>query len=177
QHPGVYIYIFQAVLQGQSVDDRGQHTHIIRRGAVHSLGAGPGAPPNIPAAYDDGDFHAQLVNPLDLPRDHLYNFQVHAEAGLARQRLTAQLEHNPAVHGLFGRHRAATLPKLFLAAAMYSSPNAHKSSRCREDLTITTMKGTSRRRPETIPFLSLTPFGPSARRLPHPARSGRTAER
>ena len=64
-HPGGLAEALEGVLQGEGVDDRGQHAHVVGLGAVHA-GAGAGhAPPDVAAADDDGDLDVEVAADLD----------------------------------------------------------------------------------------------------------------
>ncbi len=81
----------QCVLQGQAVHHGGQHTHIIGRGAVHSLSRAGGAAPNVAAAHHQRRLHAKLTNCFDL-QGYLVNCcWVNAKALFAGQSLAANL--------------------------------------------------------------------------------------
>ena len=60
-----WLELLEGVLEGQGVDDRGQHAHVVGLGAVHA-GAGAGhAPPDVAAADDDGDIDVEVAADLD----------------------------------------------------------------------------------------------------------------
>ena len=52
-NPGGDTYFFERMLKSKSVDDRGQHTHVIARGPIHSGRGGFAATEDIPATDDD----------------------------------------------------------------------------------------------------------------------------
>ena len=57
--------LLERVLQGEAVDDRGEHAHVVGLGAVHA-GAGAGhAPPDVAAADHDGDVDVEVAADLD----------------------------------------------------------------------------------------------------------------
>ena len=62
---------FERVLQGQAVDDRGQHAHVVGRGFLDAGVAGGelGPAEDVAAADDDGDLHAALRRLADLLGD------------------------------------------------------------------------------------------------------------
>jgi hypothetical protein len=65
-HPGGLLELLERVLQGEGVDDGGQHAHVVGLGAVHA-GAGAGhAPPDVAATDDDGDVDAHAAGVDDL---------------------------------------------------------------------------------------------------------------
>ena len=59
----------ERVLQGDGVDDRGQHPHVIAGHAVDPLGGRGDAAEDVAAADDDGDLDAEFVHLDDLVGD------------------------------------------------------------------------------------------------------------
>ncbi len=57
-HAGEDVLLFQSVLQGQGIDDRGEHAHVVGGYAVHLLGLLGNATKEVAAANHDGDFNA-----------------------------------------------------------------------------------------------------------------------
>ena len=55
---GVDADLFQRVLHGQRIDDRGQHAHVVGGDAVHLLGSGGYPAKNIAAADHQSDLDA-----------------------------------------------------------------------------------------------------------------------
>ena len=62
---------FQGVLQGQAVEDGGEHAHVVGGGLLDDLAAGAelGAAQDVAAADDDGQLHAALHDALRLAGD------------------------------------------------------------------------------------------------------------
>ena len=69
--PRLAVEAFQGVLQGQAVEDGGQHAHVVGGGLLDDLAAGAelGAAQDVAAADDDGQLHAALDDALRLPGD------------------------------------------------------------------------------------------------------------
>ena len=99
--PGVAAERLQRVLQGQAVDHRGQHAHVMGRGLVDARVAGGelGPAEDVAAADDDGDLHAVLGGVVGLPGDVQHG--VHGDAALAgmHETLAGNLQHHAAVLG------------------------------------------------------------------------------
>ena len=60
--------LFQRVLQRQRVDDRGQHAHVIARGALDAALAAAQAAEDVAAADHHDHLHAQVAHLADLLR-------------------------------------------------------------------------------------------------------------
>jgi len=59
--------MFEGVLEGEGVDDRGEHAHVISGVAVHpALPGGGGAPPDVSSSDDDGKLEGGRENVADL---------------------------------------------------------------------------------------------------------------
>src|SRR5690606_31614358 len=54
--PDLAAELFQGVLHGQGVDDRGEHAHLVAGDAVHAGGGQAGAAEDVATADDQGDF-------------------------------------------------------------------------------------------------------------------------
>src|SRR5690606_19632916 len=121
QYPGFDADLLQGILQGEGVDDRGQHPHVVGRRPVHSSQTPGRSPPDVAAAHNDRDLYAQLVDRADLAGDEVDHLKIKAETGAARQGLTAELEYDPAVNG-FRCHGSVALLGLFLDRRRNSFP-------------------------------------------------------
>ena len=53
--PALRTDLLKAVLQGQAIEDRGDHAHVVGGGALHTLAAGGQSPEDVAAADHDGD--------------------------------------------------------------------------------------------------------------------------
>ena len=93
-HAGKDALLFQSILQGQRVDHRCQHAHLIGGDAVHFLGLLGHAAKEISAADDDGDVNAQRLHIRQFGRNFVDSQGIHAETLIGRQGLTGQLEQN-----------------------------------------------------------------------------------
>jgi hypothetical protein len=67
-HPGRHADLLERVLQGQGVDDRGEHAHVVGGDAADRLAAVLLAAPDVAAADDDADLQSLRVGELDLGR-------------------------------------------------------------------------------------------------------------
>ena len=93
--------LLQAVGQGQAVDDRGQHAHLVGVDGVHFLGKA--ATPDIATAHDHAHLHAHAGKLGDDASDFLHAQGVKGRAlgpfGLLRgEGLAAQFEYDALVH-------------------------------------------------------------------------------
>ena len=93
----VHAVALEAVLEGEGVDDGGEHAHVVALGAVHARG-GPGeAAEDVAPAHDDGDLHAGLPDGLDLLGEALRDRGVDAEGLLPHQGLAGKLEQDAVI--------------------------------------------------------------------------------
>ena len=99
-HPGGDAQLLQRVLQGQGVDDGGQHAHVIPGGPLDAVPAGGEAAKDIAAADHHHDLDAQLADFADLAGHFVDGFGANADASGAAQRFTADLEEDAPVFGL-----------------------------------------------------------------------------
>src|SRR5262245_5155513 len=81
-------------LQGQRVDYRSQHAHIVGGGAVHAARGSRLATPEIAAADDHAHLHAARDHRRHLAGDGLDGSWVNAEGRRALHGLPAQLEQD-----------------------------------------------------------------------------------
>ena len=95
----------QGVLQGQAVEDGGEHAHVVGGRLLDDVAAGGelGAAEDVAAADDDGELHALCGDALQLAGD--VERLVDADAALAAgaERLAAELEQHAAVLRRGGR--------------------------------------------------------------------------
>src|SRR3990170_4791278 len=94
----------QRVLQGEGVDDSGQHAGVVGGGAVHAGGGGGDAAEDVPRADDDGDLDPHALDRLQLPGDGIEHGGVDAVGEVAHEGFAAELQEN-AFRGVF-RHRS-----------------------------------------------------------------------
>ena len=93
-HPRVRPFFLQRVLQGQGVDDGGQHAHVVGDNAVNPHRRCRHAADEIAAAHHNGDLHAHLPDFryfLGNPRSH---FRINAKSLLAHQGFATQLQQD-----------------------------------------------------------------------------------
>ena len=93
-HPGGLLELLERVLEGQGVDDRGEHAHVVGLGAVHARAGAGHAPPDVAAADDDGDVDVEVAADLDdlLRPGRADDRAVDAVAGLAGEGLAGELQ-------------------------------------------------------------------------------------
>ena len=66
-HAGLDAGLFERVLEGERVDDRGEHAHVVGRVAVHpAFAGGRGAAPDVAATDHDGQLQRGRDDLLDL---------------------------------------------------------------------------------------------------------------
>ena len=99
-HPGGDAQLFQRVLQGQGVDDRGQHAHVIPGGALDAVLAGGEAAEDIAAPGHHHHLDAQLADFADLAGHFVDGFGANADAPGAAKGLTADFEEDAPIFGL-----------------------------------------------------------------------------
>ena len=63
-------------MQSETVDEGGQHAHVVGGDTVHSLGGCCDTAKDITTTNDDGRFHAELVDLMDLLCHHLEDLGV-----------------------------------------------------------------------------------------------------
>src|SRR3954463_12313201 len=91
-HPGGDAGFLQSILQGQRVNDGGQHAHVIARRALDSFFAPRLAAENI-APSDDNDYlHAEITDLANLARHVMDCFGRNTEPTLPAQGLTAEFK-------------------------------------------------------------------------------------
>ena len=79
--------MLQGVLQGDGVDDRSQHAHVVGAHAVHLFGLLGHAAEKVASAHHDADFNAQCMH-VDKFAGNLSDLAgIQAEAARAGQHL------------------------------------------------------------------------------------------
>src|SRR5262249_7732532 len=91
-HAGVDTLFLKRVLQGQGVDDGGQHAHVVGGNAVHLAGLFGHAAEKVPAADDDGDLHAQRMNVGYFAGNFMNAWGIDAKAAIRGESLTRKFE-------------------------------------------------------------------------------------
>ena len=82
--------LLKSVANAESVDSRGEHSHMIGAGSVHLAGAS--ASPEVAAADNDADLNALLVALLDRFADAEHRVKIYAVLVLARERFARELQ-------------------------------------------------------------------------------------
>jgi hypothetical protein len=86
--------LLERVLDGEAVQQGGEHPRVVGSGSVHPLSGHLHPAVDVPRAEDDGGLDSELVNPDDLARDRLDPRAVDAVLLIAEQRLARQLEED-----------------------------------------------------------------------------------
>src|SRR5665647_645405 len=92
-------------LQGDAVDDGGQHAHLVGRALVDAVLDAPGAAEEIAAADHDGDVDAEIVDFLDLAGDGDGPLEIDAGGDVAEEGFARDLEQDALVGRLGCGHR------------------------------------------------------------------------
>src|SRR3954469_18092713 len=110
-HAGGHAPLLQGVLEGEGVDHRGEHAHVVAGHAVDAAVAGGEAPDDVAAADHHRHLDVELVDVADLVGDGGHHRLVDAERLRAHQGLAGDLEEDPAVpcrlSGLLSFHQRA----------------------------------------------------------------------
>ncbi len=109
EHAGVNVHFFESVLNGQRVDNRGEHTHMVGRNAVKAFSTGFDSPKYVSAANHNRDLHAQVVDILDFGGNARNHVGIDTEALIAHQGFATQFQQDTIV---LGRHRWFIRPML-----------------------------------------------------------------
>ena len=97
-HAGVDAELLEAIHERETVDDRGEHAHVVAGGAVDPALLAVETAKDVAAADDDADLHAECLDLLHLLADLFQGFGVDRIAGLAAaQHLAGKLEHDALV--------------------------------------------------------------------------------
>ena len=96
--------LFQAVHEGEAVDHRGEHAHVVAGGAVGAVGARAGeAAEDVAAADDDRDLGADFLDRAQLLGEAVEDGAVDGLAGgVVAEGFAADLEHDPTILRLLG---------------------------------------------------------------------------
>ena len=109
------VLLLHHVGDGEAVHDRGEHAHMVGAGALHVAAAVLGAAPEVAAADDHADLHAELaafLNRVAHAGDHI---EIQTGLLLAGQSLTADLEQNAVIFG--GNIVHGRFPRFFRCTA------------------------------------------------------------
>src|SRR5262245_45461009 len=96
---GENVDLFESVLKGQGIDDRGQHAHVVGRNAVKTLCAGSESSKNISPADDNGDLNSEAMDLFDFVGDAKNDLGVDAEALISHQSFATEFQENSLVLG------------------------------------------------------------------------------
>ena len=91
--------MLQRILQGERVDHRRQHAHVVGLRAVHALGGGGLAAQDVAPTDDNRNLSSKIMHLRQLTGEVVQDFGVDAVALLTHQRLAAELEHNSLIRG------------------------------------------------------------------------------
>src|SRR6266516_1578398 len=91
--------LFQRVLQGEGVDDGGQHSHVIAGCPFDAPLASGQAAENVPSADHDDDLDAKLAHFADLTGHVVNGLRANTDTRFASQRLATELEQNAGIPG------------------------------------------------------------------------------
>ena len=103
KNAGGYARLFQGILQGQGVNDGGQHAHVIGRGPFHAIGGARDSPENVPAPHHQGNLDAELVDGGDFSGDAVDGVRIDAVFILAHEGFAGQFQQDTAVSGIRGK--------------------------------------------------------------------------
>ena len=82
------VAFFEGVLQGDGVDDGGEHAHGVGADPIHFAGLAFDAAKDVASANDDAQFDAELVNFCQFAGNFRDFFSVEAESARTCQRFT-----------------------------------------------------------------------------------------
>ena len=105
----------ERVLEGEGVQHRRQHPHVVGGGAVHALRGALEAAVDVAGADDDRDLDAPVADLAHLARDPLDLGGIGAVFEVAHQRLARELQQDPLEAGLGPR--------------LYSPPTSKRAKR------------------------------------------------
>ncbi len=91
--------MLERVLEGERVDHRGEHAHVVGRGALHALGAGREPAEQVAAADHDGGLHAHPLYLADVFCDLSRHAGIDPERLLSHEGLTGELQKDATEDG------------------------------------------------------------------------------
>ena len=96
EHPRVCTVPLECLLDGQRVEDRGEHPHVVARRPVHPGGGGLHPAVHVAAADHERQLEAGGVHVDELTGERIDRVGVETVLGGAHQCLAGQLEQHPA---------------------------------------------------------------------------------
>src|SRR6266478_6977853 len=96
-HAGMYAELFEGILQGQGVENGGEHTHVVAGSPVNLKTLLSRAAKDISAADHDGDLRAEFVDFAQFLRDGINGFAINAESVRALEGFAGKFQENPVV--------------------------------------------------------------------------------
>ena len=100
--PGLSALLLEHVLESKSVDDRGQHTHVVGLGSIESTLGTRHATPDIAATNHDGDLDIKISsNGQNVIGKALNDLAIDPIAEVSGKGFTGQLQQHPAPPGLY----------------------------------------------------------------------------
>jgi hypothetical protein len=91
--------LFQSVLQGEAVDHRCQHAHVVAGSAVDGQGFLARAAEDIPSAHNDRHFDAQVAYLFYFAGDAVNGFGVNAKALRTLKGFSGKFQNDASVNG------------------------------------------------------------------------------
>jgi len=102
EHARLQARLLERILEGEGVDDRREHAHVVGRRPVHAVGARRHAPEDVAAADHDGNLDAQRRHLTQLPRDPFEHQRIDPVALAPGERLARDLQDDTAVRRACG---------------------------------------------------------------------------
>ena len=118
-HPHRDIPLLETICNGQGVDDRCQHAHMVGPGTLHVVAAVFDAAPEVAAADDNAHLHAQFDALLDYVTHAADDCEVQSPVGVASQRFAADFQKHALIFRL--SHRKHSFYRSFTAFSFYNN--------------------------------------------------------
>src|SRR5262249_61378603 len=104
--------LLERTLEGQRVDARRHHPHVVSGGAVHSARARGDSSEDVAAADDDRDLHTKAGHIAHLGGDPIEHGWIDPVSLPPGERLPRQLQNDAAIHRAAGAGSPGHLPRL-----------------------------------------------------------------